>query len=252
MRMRRRAAVAFWLLFAADAPSQAGGTADARKVVQAAVAAIGGEAKVSRCQVVVSRGVGTLHRDGRPVPCTFRHAYQLPGQYRLTVVGYDFESTTVLAGGRGWLQFNGASRAMSKEELVESRINLFIDRVVTLVPLLDDGKFTLTTLKEVPVDGAAAVGVNVRCKNCRDVKLFFCKKTRLLRRMLLTVRAGNGEVEEEVLFRDYAEFAGVLRPRKIVTRRNGKVHAAWQVTEYRDGSKNLAAGEFARPVPAKP
>ena len=29
-----------------------------------------------------------------------------------------------------------------------------------------------------------------------------------------------------------SDFAGVLRPRKIVTRRNQKNHASWQVTEY--------------------
>lgn len=247
MRMRRPVLIAFGLLFAAVTVVRGDEAAQARKIVEASIEAVGGEAKVSRCKVVVSRGEGNLYGGGRTVPCTFRHVYQLPAHYSLTVVAYDFETTTVLNGERGWVQLNATTTAMSKEQLRESRVNLFIDRVVTLVPLLKDKGFTLSLLKDVAVDGAAAVGVNVRYKACRDVKLYFCKKSRLLIRMLMTVKGARGEVEEEVLFRDYADFAGVLRPRKIVTRRNQKNHASWQVTEYQALEKRLDERDFAKP-----
>jgi hypothetical protein len=55
-----------------------------------------------------------------------------------------------------------------------------MDRVLTLVPLLKDQSFTLTSLGDSKVNGQAALGVKVTSKGQVDVKLYFARDSALL------------------------------------------------------------------------
>jgi hypothetical protein len=82
----------------------------------------------------------------------------------------------------------------------------------------------LSSLDEIRVEGKPAVGVLVKSKGHRDVKLYFDTASGLLvkREYPLLDPASGKEVLQEVVFRDYQETDGLKHYKKILAFRDGK------------------------------
>src|SRR5207245_7581024 len=91
----------------------------------------------------------------------------------------------------------------------------------------------ISTIDPIDVDGKPAVGVLVKPKGHREVKLYFDKTSGLLvkREHRLLDPSSGKEILQEVVFSDYQEKDGLKHYRKIVASRDHKKVIDARVTE---------------------
>ena len=131
------------------------------------------------------------------------------------------------------------SRQMKEQKYAEDldRLSFLNEKVIELSPL-----------EETKIDNKPAVGVFVKSKGHRDVKLYFDKSSGLLvkRQHNVLDPVSGKEVSQEVLFSDFQDKDGVKHYRKIAAYRGGKKLFEGKVTELEFFDK-LEDKVFARP-----
>jgi hypothetical protein len=194
----------------------------ARDVVQRAVEAHGGEAKLEktltgRIKGSIDAKVGDIALSARLV-----ETFQLPSQYKRSidgeVAGKKEHMEYAFTEGRGWLMRNGepAKELSGKELSLESHWHTM---PVLLTRFLRNGS-ELTRVSEIVADGKTLVGVGI-VKGQMKTELFFDRATGLLDRakrgISLPIIAGDpaGNQDGEVVYSDYREVAGVKYPMKV-------------------------------------
>jgi hypothetical protein len=225
----------------------------ARAVVENAIKAQGGEAKVAKLRVMRIKVEGTtdLIPGQTDVPFTIEDTWQMPDRYktssRFELKGMKFTQTQAFDGDKGWVQMNGQTQDMPKEALAEMKEQKAAEDLDRLAFLKDKG-VELSGLDEIKVDGKPAAGVLVKPKGQRDVKLYFDKTTGLLvkREHRVLDPASGKEVLQEVVFGDYQEKDGLKHYKKIVLYRDGKKVLEGKVTEIEFFDK-LDDKAFAKP-----
>jgi hypothetical protein len=240
---------------AAAVPSvRSGGAAEPRAIIDRAIQALGGEANLSKQKAFTSKGKGTFHGAGQPMPYTAEWKVQLPTQMRFSVEsrGGDqaFRLTEVIDNDKGWIKVNdGPAMEMSKEQLAEERERLYGEWIGTLLPLQDKA-FKLTALGDVKVKGQEATGVRVSRQGHRDVSLYFDKGSGLpikTETQIKEVEKGSDtEIPQTVYQSDFKEIDGVKHARKHVLERDGKPFVDAEFTEIRPAEK-LDASVFGQP-----
>jgi hypothetical protein len=207
-------AFAFWsLLVSASAAFAQDG---ARAIVEKAIQAQGGEAKVSKLRTMRIKVEGTTDLvPGQPnLPFTIEDTWQMPGRYKTSstfqLEGRKFTQTQVIDGDKGSMQSNGQTQDLPKEAVTEMKEQKNAEDLDRLGFLKEKG-IELSVLDEIKVDGRPAVGILVNSKGRRDVKLYFDKASGLLvkREHRVLDPASGKEVQQEVIFSDYQEKDGL-------------------------------------------
>jgi hypothetical protein len=234
-------------LLAAGEAARGDQTEDARKVVAAAIRALGCHIKIGGHKGVICKAEGTFQEGGRSVPCAVRLVFQPPYQHSQVLSGSGFKVTTVLNGDRAWRSTNGTVIELNKEQIREYKQILFSEQAVGLTPLLTAEGMSLLLLKESKVEGRMCIGVRVRYKSYRDLILHLDLKTGLLLKMEMIVKDKGTYFTQETFFHDYEAFDDVRRPRWIITTRDGKDYLSWQLIEHRTLEKKLGDFHFSRP-----
>jgi hypothetical protein len=247
MRGSRFAPLAWIVLLVDSGTTRSDPIEDARKVIAAGIKAQGGEIKLVRYKALVCKAEGTLHVDGRSVPCTIRVVFQPPFQHAQVLSGSGFKVTTVLNGDRAWRNANGVVAELDKEQVREYKQILFSEQASGLTPLLKCKEAVLSLLAESKIEGVHCVGVKVRCKNYRDVLLFFDRKTALLVKTEMVVKDKGTFFTQETFFHDYEDFGGLRRPRRVITTRDKQEYMSWEVIENKALDKKVSDLHFARP-----
>jgi hypothetical protein len=225
----------------------------ARAIVAKAIEAQGGEAKVSKLRTMRIKVEGTTDLvPGQPnLPFTVEDTWQMPDRYKtessFQLMGKKFTQTQAIDGNKGWIQADGQVQDMPKDALAEMKEQRYAEDLDRL-RLLDEKGLELSVLDEIKVEGKPAVGVLVKSKGHRDVKLYFDKATGLLVRreqQVLDSLSGK-EVQQAVVFSDYQEQDGLKLYRQIVVLRNEKKLLTGKVTKVEFFEK-LNAKVFAKP-----
>ena len=201
-----------------------------------AIKATGGEAKLTKLQAMTIKGKGTYFQDGQKLPFVLSWWNVGADKYRQTIeiesMGAKSQETWVMNGKDGWHKLGPLveAKVMPKEELEETREEVYFNWISMLAPL--KGKeFKLTPLDEAKVDGKAVVGFTVARKGNRDAKLYFDKETGLLAKGERKVKDEGKELTEETLFSGYKDVDGVKMAMRVVVRREGKPHAELDITD---------------------
>src|SRR5262245_11479191 len=228
----------------------------ARAIVEKAIQAQGGQAKVAKLRTMRIKVEGTTDLvPGQPnLPFAIEDIWQMPSRYKSSTTfqlqGKKFTQTQVIDGDKGWIQINGQVQDMPKEALAEMKEQKYAEDLDRLGFLSDKG-IELSMLAEIKVDGKPALGVLVKSKGHRDVKLYFDKANGLLvkREQRVLDPSSNKEIRQEVVFSDYQEKDGLKHYKKIVALRDGKKLLDAKVTDLEFFEK-LDAKVFAKPSPA--
>src|SRR4051794_12104141 len=148
-----------------------------RAIIDKAIQAAGGEAKLAQFKAHTWTEKGTYYGMGDGLPYTGKYAVQWPDRFSMEIEGF---FKMVVNGDHGWTKGgDGNTMEMSKEQFAEHKETNLGGYIATLLPLKDKA-FTLTPLPEAKVDDRPAAGVQVSHKGHRDVKLYFDKQTGLL------------------------------------------------------------------------
>ena len=175
----------------------------------------------------------------------------MPGRYKTTsrfeLGGKKVEQTQAIDGKAGWIRVKGVTRDLPEESLAEMKEQKYAEDLDRL-GFLADKAIKLTSLGEAKVGGRAAVGVLVKSKGHREVKLWFDKKDGLLVKREHTVldSATGKEVTQAVEFSDYRPSKGLKQYRALTVSRGGKKVIEAKVVELEFFDK-LDKKVFAKP-----
>jgi hypothetical protein len=240
------------LLLAVASWARADDQAEVLAVLDKAIQACGGEAKLAQLKAATWTSKGAARSPAGPLTVTEQVAMQLPGQMRVesevVAGGQKIKQVVVLNGDQGWVKQNDKTEAMRKEMLAEMKESFYVAQVAhTLVPL--KGKeFRLVPLGAKTIAGRAAVGVTVRHLDHRDLNLYFDKENGLL--LATTTRhkdlQSGQEYSQETHFSNYKEFDGLRLPTKTTIFRDGKPFGEAEVSDLKVRDK-VDQGQFGKP-----
>jgi hypothetical protein len=253
MRKTMYCATAMVLVLAAGAV-QSDEKADTRAIIEKAIQARGGAEKLATIKATTFKLKGKFYGMGAGLDYTGEFAIQPPDKTRMQLEidanGMKIAFLRVVNGGKGFRKIaDMASMDLEKDELAEAAEEMYVGGVESLVPLVKDKAFELSTLGEVKVGDEPAVGVRVSHKGHGDVNLFFDKKTGLLVKSERTVKdlmAGGKEVTQETLHTDYKEIGGVKHAMKMVIKRDGKDYLDGEMSDFETPDK-LDDSLFGKP-----
>ncbi len=240
------------VIFLAAGSVQADDQAEMKALIDKAIKARGGEAKLAKFKAETFTFKGKIHFDGNGIDITGEAAFQVPTRSRIqiegTIDGNKFKMIQVVDGDKGWVHNEGKTEAMDKDTLVEEKESLhagLVDRLISL----KDKSLQLSPLGEAKVGDRTAVGVRVSHKGRRDINLFFDKEKGFLlkrERQGKDFMMGGKEFSEELFYSDYKEVEGVQIAMKLVMKRDGKDYVAAELTEVTLAEK-LEDNLFAKP-----
>jgi hypothetical protein len=224
--------------------------AASRALIDRAIAAHGGEARLAKIVAVTAKLKGTFHGLGAGVTFTGEMAAQTPDKLKIVIEadaqGQKIRLISVLNGDKGWSKFDDEVTELDKDELAEAQEEAYAEWVATLLPLKDKA-FTMAALGEITVEGKPAFGVKVSRKDHRDVSLFFDKETALLVKTESRVHDELGmEVAEETFLGGYQDVEGTKQAIKYTIKRDGQLYLEGEAFDYRLLDK-LDDEVFARP-----
>ena len=182
-----------------------------RAVVARAIAAQGGEEALGRNAALAVKVKGTIAAVGDSLTFTGDLFSEPRGRVKFTLLvqlsGVQVTLTQALDGAAGWRSMDGRVEDLKGAMLADMQRSAYIDRVLTLVPLLKDPAFTLTPLGECTVDGRPALGVKAASAGHPDVELYFDKASGLLVKSAHreTDQVSKQETLEETVYGDYRE-----------------------------------------------
>ena len=243
------------LLPVAAAPDAVGGD-DPKAVVRKAIAALGGEANLTKLRIRAQTTRGTVHFFGQSVAFTAEARIALPDRFRgtrhLQFKDKRMELEEVFAGKEGWVVVDGVVKDLDAAGNRALADELHVNWVMTLAPVLGS-EFSLANAAAKSVDGTLAPGVRVSAAGKPDVTLYFHPESG--RSVKVETRATDPNtgklVFQELYLKDYQDRGGVWYPMRSVLYQDGNKFAEEDVVEVRffDRFDDKA---FAKPQAAAP
>lgn len=231
--------------------AQAQPSTEIRAIVNRAIRATGGEARLSQLKAGRWTVGGKYYETPTPTEFVGEWARESPDRMRAIIRGQTnnskFEIITVFNRDVGWISVNGKSHPMSADEIAETKDELHASELARLLPLRSRN-VSLSLLGPAKVEERAAVGVKAVARERREVKLFFDSETSLLIKTETTVkddRTGK-EVTEETMYSDHRDVDGLKVPFKTSVRRNGRPYLDSTATDYKV-SATLEPALFEKP-----
>jgi hypothetical protein len=218
-------------LWAPPLPAQNGPEPSA--LVRRAIDAAGGADKLKRAPRILVRSEGTLTVRGQAVPFTSRDWCEPGVRYRseltLAAPGGELVEIMVFADGAGWSTLNDTLRRADGKNLERGLTGVYLEGVISLLPLVTDPGFTLAVAGHAEVASRPADGVRVARPGRPDVTLWFDRGTGLLAQYTATSPVG---VQDHLLL-EYKDFGGVKRPTRRVRYNAGVKTTEERITEYK-------------------
>ena len=232
-------------------PARAADDKGAKAVLDKAIEAMGGEAKLGKLDAFRWKSKGTITINGTDNAFTMQGAAQgldrFRSEFETEFDGAKVKGVAVVNGKKGWRKFGGMGGAMDDDALANEKRNVYLQIVpITLVSL--KGKhFGVAMGKEEKVAGKPAVGLKVTGPDGKDFNLYFDKKSGLPVKLVAKVLDFAGtEVTQETVFDAYKDFAGVKKATKAVSKRDGEKFLVVEVTEF-EATPKVDAKTFDEP-----
>lgn len=194
-----------------------------KEVLERAITARGGETLLKKLLNVSYKGKGKSTPSNVVSSFDFRTISALPHSIRDES---DYEDGTrfvqVLGREKGWVSISGKVKEMDPPAVRAVRELLYINNLLTLVPLRD-AMYTLEPLQEERKEGVMTQGFIVKCKDQPDVTLYFDKETGLPLIVKTRVFDPNLLIErdQETIFTRYAVMQGIQFPQRWVIYTDG-------------------------------
>jgi hypothetical protein len=210
---------------------------DLGAIINKALDAHGGEAKLAKYPAQTLKGAGKSYALGEAIDFTVEATSQADRNLRfavdLKIMDQDVKIGAGVSGAKGWVKVNDDVKEMPADELAELKEQMHAGWVARLLPL--KGKdYKLSSVGEDKVGDRPAVGVRVSKKGRRDVNLFFDKAKGHLVKSEYTVKdikGGGTELTQTTFYSEYKDFQGTRHPTHLVIDRDGKKFSDTQVTE---------------------
>jgi hypothetical protein len=210
----RLAVVPLVLMFSAMLSRAGENAAEVNAVLDKAINAMGGSAKVAKLQNVTWKGKITLNKGGTQIAFNLDASSQGWDRLRLdidaNVNGMQKNATLVVKGDKAWGKDEGKVKELPAKESDTFRDIYFAVRAAQLLPLLKGKEFKISHLGELNIKDQPTAGLRISRKDRPDVSVFFDKKTSLPLKADLRIKSPQGqEVEVEMFMSEHKELAGL-------------------------------------------
>jgi hypothetical protein len=245
-------ALAVGVLLACVGVGWADDRAEALKIVDAAIKAAGGEAKLDKLKIVTLKGKGTVHEgDNEAGTVTLEGTVQGLDRFRLNldldIMGRNQKILFALNGDKAWAKHDDRVEDAPAEVISIIQSELIALRMAQLLTPLKDKDLKLSPLGEMKVNDRAALGIKIVRKDQPDVDLYFEKESHLPIKCELRVKEPNGmEVTTAWLFSNFKETAGVKHPTKVSLSRDDKKMMEMEISEVKPEEK-VDESTFTKP-----
>jgi hypothetical protein len=226
--------------------------ADMKAVVDKAIKAAGGQAKLKKLKAMTWKGKGTFTAGKQEVTFTIDASIQGAKQAKLDLHaehnGQSFEAGLVINGDKGWFKGPKGVEVITKELLAFLKNDFGALRLAQmLVPLKDKG-CKLSALGEVKIGDKPALGIKVTRKGHADVDVYFDKKTHLPVKCTIKGKEdGNGqEKTHEFFLSEFKDAGGVKHFTKVLFKRDDKKMMEVELSDIETVDKHDAE-LFAKP-----
>jgi hypothetical protein len=242
--------LAVWLTIAG--PGRADERTEALKIVDAAIQAAGGAAKLEKLRTIRVKGKGSIHEGAKEVAFIAEGTMQGSDHFRFDL-DVDFKGEAVklllgLSGNKGWrkVQERVFETPTAAVPLFKGPLHAF--RMAEMLTALKDKDIKLSPLGEIKINTRSAVGIKISKKDHPDVDLYFDKEMHLPIRCEL--RLNDPETGQEVvaawLFSGFKEMDGVQHATKLVLNRDGNKMMEIEISEVKPEEK-VDDDTFAKP-----
>jgi hypothetical protein len=226
--------------------------AEALKIVDAAIQAAGGAAKLDKLKIVSLKGKGTVH-DGDQQMGTFAIEGTVQGldrfrlDFDINIMDRSKKALIVFIVDKGWAKTDDRVEDAPAEVVQVIKPELHALRSAQLLTPLKDNDLKLSPLGEMKINDRAALGIKVVKKDHPDMDLYFDKETHLPIKCELRVKERNDmEITTAWFFSDFKEAAGVKHPMKILLTRDDKKMMEMEISEVK-GETKLDEKTFEKP-----
>jgi hypothetical protein len=249
MRTVWRALAALSFLAAVVGWSEAGNNAETQTLLDKAIKALGGQAKVDKLKNMTWNGTFTAERMGQKIPVKINGSFQGWDKQRLELManfkGKNEDSLLIIHGKKGWGKDQYGVREIGKEYVIFRDV-FFAVRGPQFLTGLKDKAFGLSYLGELKVADQQTIGLRIRRKEAPDLNVYFSQKTLLPVKADIHISEPKGkEMDLEILFGDYKEFDGLKHYTKLTFKADGKSIDV-NLSDLRPGAQ-LEASLFDRP-----
>jgi hypothetical protein len=235
MRWHLGAVLALAALLCPPSPARAD---DAAGIVDKAIKAAGGEARLSKIAVVSvkSKGVITINGEENPVETRliFQGLDRVRSEFEGTFGGNDVKGITVINGDKGWRKFGDNSMELTGDQLAAAKRVSQLSILTALLLPLKGKDYKLETAGEEKIGNSPAVGVKVTTPDGKDFTLFFDKESGLPSKLIAKVPAFMGEeTVQQTIMTNYKEFDGIKRATKMEITRDGQPFSTQETSEVK-------------------
>jgi hypothetical protein len=255
MRFAFWGSLALGLPLLAFCPVRADDQADMKVVVDKAIKAAGGEAKLKKLKAMTWKAKGTFTEGNRDIGLTIDASIQGTKQAKLDlsadVNGNTVTINLVVNSDKGWVKhpkLNGGVENLPKEILAFLKNDFYALRLAQMLVALKDKDCKLSALGEVKIDDKPAVGIKVTRKGQAEVDVYFDQKTSLPVKCTIKGKedANGQERTHEFFFSEFKKAGGVQHFTKILFKRDDKKMIEVELSDIETVDKH-DDGVFAKP-----
>ena len=225
---------------------------EAKAIVDQAIHATGGEAKLSKAKAITWKTKGTLrfgdNENKYTAHATLAGLDKFRQEFEGEFGGNQVKGVVVLNGNRAWRKFGDMSMTLDADAVANEKRSAYLQAIgaVTLLPL-KSADFQIAAASEEKVGDADAVGIKVMAADGKDFKIFFDKTSKLPVKVVANVRGfGGDEFSQETVYSDFKDFDGIKKATKIQAKRNGQVFLDAELIEFKTLDE-VAADAFEEP-----
>jgi len=240
------------LVLAGAGPARADDQADMKALIDKAIKAAGGAAKLKALQACTWKGKGTIEIEDKKGTLGIDASMQALDQARLDLTaeidGKTHNVAVVVNKEQGWFKSPKRVEAIPKDFFPFLKTDLRALRLTQLLLPLQDKECKLSPLGETKIDDQDAVGVKATRKGFGDVDIYFDKKTGLpvkCQTVVKDTKEGN-ELSHEFFFSAPKETDGVKHFTKVLLKRDGKKMIEIELSDIKSADK-LEESVFAKP-----
>jgi hypothetical protein len=231
--------------------SARGDDKDAAPILDKAIAALGGEAKLAKATTFSwkAEGIISINADDASMKTkgTFSGIDRQRSEFALEINGMPISGVTVIDRGKGWRKFGEAVQDLEPEMLAATKQTAYLWVVSRTVLPLKAAPFKTEAAPDEMVDGKPAAVVKATGPDGKPFTLYFDKATGLPVKMTATVKGFQGDdVQDETMFADYKDFGGIQRATKVTSKRDGNPFSKMTFSDF-EVIDSPPASTFAEP-----
>jgi hypothetical protein len=199
---------------------------DATPVLDKAIAALGGEAKLTKAMTSTWTGTGTIafneNETAMKNKTTIDGLERLRTEIEFEINGMPVKGVTVLNGKKGWRKFGEDSQPLEEDRVAGAAQGAYLLAVTTTILPLKTKGFKAEAAPDDKVGDKPVAVIKGTGPDGKTFMLYFDKESGLPLKMTATVMGFQGDdVKQETTYSDYKDFDGIKRASKVESKRDG-------------------------------